>query len=109
MVWSGFCEGHCQDWGGAQPVGRSYFLLWLYPGESRDRLLSWGRGLWASALLFVVFLLSLLLRCVSVTHRLPRPVPLTTSDAPSIPKYGSLVRPDAQMVALRAHCAKCAP
>ena len=29
-VWSGFCDGHCQDWGGAQPVGRSYFLAWLY-------------------------------------------------------------------------------
>ena len=25
--------------------------------------------------------------------------------APSISKYGSLVRPDAQIVALRAHCA----
>ena len=25
--------------------------------------------------------------------------------APSITKYGSLVRPDAQIVALRAHCA----
>ena len=43
------------------------------------------------------------------THRLPRPVPLTTNDAPGIPKYGSLVRPNAQIVALRAHGAKCAP
>ena len=29
--------------------------------------------------------------------------------APSISKYGSLVRPDAQIVALRAHSAKCTP
>ena len=29
--------------------------------------------------------------------------------APGISKYGSLVRSDAQIVALRAHCAKCAP
>ena len=28
--------------------------------------------------------------------------------APSITKYGSLVRPDAQIVALRAHCARTA-
>ena len=28
--------------------------------------------------------------------------------APSISKYGSLVRPDAQIVALRAHCARTA-
>ena len=31
------------------------------------------------------------------------------NDAPSISKYGSLVRPNAQIVAVRAHCAKCAP
>ena len=31
------------------------------------------------------------------------------NDAPSITKYGSLVRPNAQIVALRAHCAKGAP
>ena len=31
------------------------------------------------------------------------------NDAPSISNYGSLVRPDAQTVALCAHCAKCAP
>ena len=31
------------------------------------------------------------------------------NDAPSITKHGSLVRPHAQIVALRAHCAKCAP
>ena len=29
------------------------------------------------------------------------------NDAPSITKYGSLVRPNAQIVALSAHCAKC--
>ena len=29
--------------------------------------------------------------------------------APSISQYGSLVRPDAQIVALRTHRAKCAP
>ena len=29
--------------------------------------------------------------------------------APSISKYGSLLRPDAQIVALRAHCARGAP
>ena len=29
--------------------------------------------------------------------------------APSITKYGSLVRPDAQIVALRAHCASGSP
>ena len=28
--------------------------------------------------------------------------------APSITKYGSLVRPDAQIVALRAHCVRTA-
>ena len=28
--------------------------------------------------------------------------------APSISKYGSLVRPDAQIVALRAHCTRSA-
>ena len=27
--------------------------------------------------------------------------------APSIPKYGSLVRPDTQIVALRTHCPLC--
>ena len=31
------------------------------------------------------------------------------NDAPGISKYGSLVRPDAQIVALRTRCAKCAP
>ena len=31
------------------------------------------------------------------------------NDAPSITKYGSLVRLDAQIVALRLHCAKGAP
>ena len=31
------------------------------------------------------------------------------NDAPSIIKYRSLVRLDAQIVALRMHCAKCAP
>ena len=30
------------------------------------------------------------------------------NDAPSITKYGSLVQSDAQIVALRAHCAQCA-
>ena len=29
--------------------------------------------------------------------------------APSISKYGSLVRPDAQIVALRTHCAEGSP
>ena len=33
----------------------------------------------------------------------------SNNDAPSITKYGSLVWPDAQIVALRVHCAKCAP
>ena len=33
----------------------------------------------------------------------------STNDTPTITKYGSLVRPYAQIVALRAHCAKCAP
>ena len=32
----------------------------------------------------------------------------TLMDAPNITKYGSLVQRDAQIVALRAHCAKCA-
>ena len=31
------------------------------------------------------------------------------NDAPSVSKYGSLVRPNAQIVALCAHCAKCGP
>ena len=30
------------------------------------------------------------------------------NDAPGITKYGSLVRPHTQIVALRLHCAKCA-
>ena len=32
-----------------------------------------------------------------------------THDAPSVTRYGSLVRLDTQMVALRSHCAKCVP
>ena len=32
-----------------------------------------------------------------------------SNDAPSITKYRSLVRPDTQIAALRAHCAKCTP
>ena len=36
--------------------------------------------------------------------RLAKP-PLGVTMMPSISKYGSLVRPDAQIVALRAHCA----
>ena len=31
------------------------------------------------------------------------------NDAPSISKYGSLVRPGAQIVALCVHCAECTP
>ena len=31
------------------------------------------------------------------------------NDAPNITKYRSLVRLDAQIIALRAHCAKCIP
>ena len=39
----------------------------------------------------------------------PRPrVTMMPLGAPSITKYGSLVRPDAQIVALRAHCARTA-
>ena len=32
----------------------------------------------------------------------------SNNDAPSITKYGSLIPPNAQIVALRVHCAKCA-
>ena len=39
----------------------------------------------------------------------PLGVTMMPLGAPSISKYGSLVRPDAQIVALHAHCAKCAP
>ena len=35
----------------------------------------------------------------------PLGVTMMPLGAPSISKYGSLVRPDAQIVALRAHCA----
>ena len=35
----------------------------------------------------------------------PLRVTMMPLGAPSISKYGSLVRPDAQIVALRAHCA----
>ena len=38
----------------------------------------------------------------------PLRVTMMPLGAPSISKYGSLVRPDAQIVALRAHCARTA-
>ena len=37
-----------------------------------------------------------------------KPTPRGNNDAPSISKHGSPVRPDAQMVALRAHCVRTA-
>ena len=41
-------------------------------------------------------------------QRLSLGVTMMPLGAPSISKYGSLVRPDAQIVALRAHCARTA-
>ena len=43
---------------------------------------------------------------ISPTWKKHKNLPSNNNDAHSITKYGSLVRPGAQIVALRAHCAK---